>query len=161
MNWYQSFGLWAAVVTLGLYASAQQAVDSGTVQRQILQAEYHVREFEKEVELQKGGEKRVWRSKQDAVSRVRRLKEAYPNDPNVDKLFLRVRTALMKSKGDFTEVAAEWTAYKRNEETLRKTVAKLGETEWKRLLGEHAGKVLEKATPWMGRMWFSTTSVIR
>ena len=147
MNGCRLFGLCAAVVMLGLSAYSQQAVDSGTVQRQILQAEYHVREFEKEVELQKGGEKRVWRSKQDAVSRVRRLKEAYPDNPDVEKLFLRVRTALMKSKGDYTEVAAEWTAYKRNEEALRQTVAKLGETEWKRLLGEHAGKVLQKAFP--------------
>ena len=84
MNWCKSFGLRVAVAMIGLYAHAQQAVESGTIQRQIRQAEYHVREFEKEVELQKGGEKRVWRSKQDAVSRVRRLKEAYPDNPDVE-----------------------------------------------------------------------------
>ena len=147
MNWNTSFGLWAAVAMLGFYAQAQQTLDPGAIRRQTQQAEYYVREFEREVELQRGGEKRVWRSKQDAVSRVRRLKEAYPNDPDVEKLFLRVRTALIKSKGDYTEVVAEWTAYKRNEEALRKTVAKLGETEWQRLLDGHAGKVLGKAFP--------------
>ena len=100
--------------TAAMTASAA-APDPGAVKRKIGQAEYYVKEFEKEVERQKGGDKAVWRCKNDAVSRVKALKQEFPDDPDVQKLFIRVRTALMKSKGDYTEVNEEWTAYKRND----------------------------------------------
>ena len=89
----------------------------------------------------------VWRSKRDALERVQKLKEAYPGDPDVEALFQRVRSALMKSKGDYTEVVAEWTAYKRNEETLRRTIAEMGEKEWESFKAAHREVILEKAYP--------------
>jgi len=134
----------AATATMTASASAP---DPGAVKRKIGQAEYYVKEFEKEVERQKGGEKAVWRSKNDAVSRVKALKQEFPDDPDVQKLFLRVRTALMKSKGDYTEVNEEWTAYKRNEESLRQTIASFAEDEWKSLSAKFADNILEKAFP--------------
>lgn len=134
----------AAAATMTASAAAP---DPGAVKRKIGQAEYYVKEFEKEVERQKGGEKAVWRSKNDAVSRVKALKQEFPDDPDVQKLFLRVRTALMKSKGDYTEVNEEWTAYKRNEESLRQTIASFAEDEWKALSAKFADNMLEKAFP--------------
>lgn len=132
--------------TAAMTASAA-APDPGAVKRKIGQAEYYVKEFEKEVERQKGGDKAVWRCKNDAVSRVKVLKQEFPDDPDVQKLFIRVRTALMKSKGDYTEVNEEWTAYKRNEESLRQTIATLADDEWKALSAKVADNMLEKAFP--------------
>jgi hypothetical protein len=113
----------------------------------IKQAAYYVGEFEKEVARQRGGEKMVWRAKEDALSRVQKLKLDHPDNPEIEKLFQRVRSALMKSKGDYTEVVTEWTAYKRNEETLRKLISEAGETEWKAVLDKYKEKVSPKPFP--------------
>ncbi|MDY3211992.1 MAG: hypothetical protein SOX02_03225, partial [Pyramidobacter sp.] len=82
-----------------------------------------MREFEKEVEQARGGQKMVWRLKKPAMDRVQELKIAYPNDLDVEKLYQRVRVALMKSKGDYTQIQPEWVAYKLNEENLRRVIA--------------------------------------
>jgi len=135
----------ACVAAMGAFAQSSQ--DEAQRRRLVGQADYYVKEFEREVTLQRGGEKMVWRSKKDALDRVQKLKIAYPDDPDVEALFKRVRSALMKSKGDYTEVAAEWTAYKRNEETLRKKIAELGAARWAAFMSAHEGKVIEKPFP--------------
>ena len=142
-------------VTLAVVLAAVSAVssiayaagDDAQRRRLIGQADYYVREFENEVARQRGGEKAVWRTKRDALERVQRLKTDYPDDPAVDALFRRVKSALMKSKGDYTEVAAEWTAYKRNEETLRKIIADAGAKAWGELVAERGAKTLKKPFP--------------
>ena len=66
-------------------STAVHAADSALeqkIKREVGQANYYVTEFEKEVALQRGGEKMVWRSKKDALSRVQKLKEQYPDDPD-------------------------------------------------------------------------------
>jgi len=113
----------------------------------IRQADYYVKEFEKEVARQRGGEKMVWRAKQDALDRVMKLKTEFPDDPEIEKLFQRVRSALMKSKGDFTEVVTGWTDYKRNEETLRKIISEAADKEWAAVLEKNKDKVLAKSFP--------------
>ena len=115
--------------------------------RQIGYAEHYVKEFENEVARQRGGEKWVWRTKNDALMRVQELKKKYPNDPRVENLYQRTRTALKKSKGDYTEVAAEWTAYLHNEENLRKVISEAGEKEWQAIIAAHQGKIVEKPFP--------------
>ena len=132
-----------------MLAAACGAAPSDDMQRRRLvgQADYYVKEFEREVSLQRGGEKMVWRSKKDALDRVQKLKVAYPTDPDVEALFQRVRSALMRSKGDYTEVVAGWTAYKRNEETLRKAIAEMAAKEWEGFMAAHKDKVLGKAFP--------------
>lgn len=136
-----------ALTVVAAMTAVYGAADDAQRRRLVGQADYYVKEFEREVALQRGGEKMVWRSKKDALDRVQKLKVAYPDDPDVEALFRRVKSALMKSKGDYTEVVAEWTAYKRNEETLRKMIADLGAKEWEAFKSQHAGKVLEKAFP--------------
>ncbi len=145
MNTAWKCALAAALSALAIGASA--AGDEAQRRRLVGQADYYVREFEKEVARQRGGEKAVWRTKRDALERVQRLKTDYPDDPEVDALFRRVKSALMKSKGDYTEVAAEWTAYKRNEEALRKVIADAGAKAWSELIAERGAKALKKPFP--------------
>ena len=67
-------------------------------------------------------EKQVWRSKKDALQRVQQLKQSYPNDPEVEALFQRVKKTLAASKGECirdatgrcADVASDWTDYKNN-----------------------------------------------
>ena len=143
-------GLAAIPLILGLTAfaplpCAAETVDYAKMKREIGQADYYVKEFEKEVALQHGGEKMVWRSKNDALRKVQALKEKYPDDPEVEALFQRTKTALMKSKGDYTEVHPEWVAYKKKEEELRKTVSEIGDREWDRFLSSHKADIIPAA----------------
>ncbi len=123
------------------------SADPQVLKRQIGYAEHYVKEFENEVARQRGGEKMVWRSKQEALSRVQQLKTAYPDDPDVEKLYQRVRAALMKSKGEHVEAASAWTLYKRNEDNLRKLIAEEGKKAWEALLQQHKDKLIENALP--------------
>lgn len=141
----------AMIVATG--AMAQGTTSWGGAQPQaelnrlVGQAEFHVREFEREVREQRGGEKMIWRSKDAAMDRVRALKEKYPNDPQVDALFMRVRNALMASKGDYAQIAAEWTAYLSHEGSLRKVMAEAGEAEWAKMLESSKPNMLAKVYP--------------
>ena len=134
------FSLFAAV-------PVSAADDPAALKRRIGQADYYLREFEKEVERQRGGEKAVWRNKQDALQRVQALKSEYPDDPDVEALFQRTRKALMKSKGDFVEIDPAWTVYLRNEENLRKQIAAIGKEKWESLLAACGTNLLESAYP--------------
>ena len=127
--------------------AAAPAQDEAALKRQIGYADYYVREFEKEVALQRGGEKMVWRNQRTALEKVRDLKVQYPDDPRVEALFQRVKSALKRSKGDFVDIQAEWTQYLHNEENLRQLISKLGEEEWARIIASHREGMIEKAFP--------------
>ena len=141
------FGLLVTVLAACSALLGATAPDPARLKRLIEHADYYLREFEKEVALQRGGEKMMWRSKRDALERVMKLHRDFPGNPNVEALFRRAKVALMKSKGDYTQVVAEWTTYKRNEETLRKIIAEAGEKAWNALIAERGEKVLKKNFP--------------
>ena len=136
-------------MTSGHAYSVDPNLSDAQLEKVVKQAEYYVREFEKEVEQQRGGDKAIYRSKKDALDRVQILKQTYPDDPGVEKLFQRTKTALMKSKGDYTEVDPSWTKYKTDEANLRKTIAAKGEQEWNRILASAAApdKIITKEFP--------------
>ena len=141
----------AAIVAAGALAQGTTswggAQSRNELKRLVEQAEFHVREFEREVREQRGGVKMIWRSKDAAMDRVMALKEKYPDDAQVEALFMRVRNALMASKGDYTEIAAEWTAYLAREGSLRKVMAEVGDAEWAKILEANKAKMLAKVYP--------------
>ena len=139
--------LLAALVLVFSGAVQAAPADPQTIKRRVSQVEYHVKEFEKEVAQQRGGEKMVWRSRQTAMERVQQLKTEFPDDPDVEALFQRVRVALMKSMGEYTEVSEEWTLYKRNEDDLRKVISEEGRKQWEALLARHKDKLIAKTFP--------------
>ncbi len=119
------------------------------LQRVIIQVDYHLKEFEKEVAQQRGGDKTIYRSKKEALDRVQALKKAYPDDPDVDVLFQRAKVALMKSKGDYTQIDPSWVQYKLNEKNLQERIAKLGDEQWEKILTSNTKdqKVIGKEFP--------------
>ncbi|MBQ8091651.1 MAG: hypothetical protein IJ233_12990, partial [Pyramidobacter sp.] len=125
----------------------KQADEASRLKTRISQAEYHVREFEKEVDQARGGQKMVWRLKKPAMDRVQELKIAYPDNADVEKLYQRVRVALMKSKGDYTQIQPEWLSFKHNEERLREAIAAAGQKKGDELLAAHKDKRLETVFP--------------
>ena len=140
-----------AICALGAAVTAVAQIPSDPAARKRMQeigfAEYYVKEFENEVARQRGGDKWVWRNKNTALQKVQDLKMKYPDDPRVEALFQRTKIALKKSKGEYTEVSADWTTYLHNEENLRKIISAAGEKEWKQFLEQHKDKVLAKNYP--------------
>ncbi len=135
------------LAALACPAQAGTKADPQAIKRRVNQVEYHVKEFEKEVAQQRGGEKMVWRSRQTALERVQQLKLEFPDDPDVEKLYQRVRVALMKSMGEYTEVNEEWTLYKRNEDNLRNVISEAGKKQWDAMLAAHKDKLITKVFP--------------
>ena len=140
-------GVLCLMVLAAALSAAANAPDEQAIKRRIGMAEHYVREFEQEVARQRGGEKRVWHTKNDALQKVQDLKREFPDDPRVDELFERVRKALMRSKGDYTDIQADWTAYLHNEENLRTLISQIGEEAWNKILDEHKDRRLEKPYP--------------
>ena len=138
--------LLAASIMLGtapLPSSAEAA--SLAPKNEISRAEYYLKEFEKEVSHQHGGAASFYRNKRDAVDRVKRLVQGYPDDPAVQALFQRTRTALLKSKGDYMEITPAMTAYLRNEQEMRERFSRMSAEAWKKKLA--AVEVLSPAFP--------------
>lgn len=115
----------------------------------VAQADFYVKEFEKEVQRERGGQKSVYRSQRDALTRVQELKTQYPDDEDVEALFQRVKTALMQSKGSYMQITPAMFAYKKNEEQLRQTVWAAGQKAWDEAIAKAkaSGSFLEKTFP--------------
>jgi len=86
--------------------------------------------FEKEVERAQGADSGRYYNKQEALSRVKRLSEQYPDDPKVQAMVRRASVILMKSKGDYMEITPDMLAYKRNEAELRERFRSLNQSAW-------------------------------
>ena len=89
-----------------------------------------LRDFEKEVERAQGADSGRYFNKQEALSRIKRLSEQYPDDPKVQELVKRASTALMKSKGDYMEITPGMLAYKKNEAELRERFKAQNQAAW-------------------------------
>jgi hypothetical protein len=85
----------------------------------------------------------------EALKRIKELKEKYPDDPAVEALFARARTALMGSKGDFIEITPEMLRYRDQEKKIvelfsKEAVAQIAAWKAKASAG---GKLLAQALP--------------
>lgn len=106
----------------------------------------YLKEFEDEVRRANGATG-VFRSKEDALSRVMILNEFDPNEPRIKALFERARKCVMGSTGNFTTVTDDMTVYLRNEANIRALYAEKSENAWNRLIAEHSAEMLEKVFP--------------
>ena len=121
-------------------------VNETNLTMRIGQAEMYLKEFESEV-ARANGATGVFRSKDDALSRIMLLHEFAPDDPRVQDLFERAKKCIIGSTGNFITITEEMTAYLRNEENLRSMYAQKSEAAWKALLEQSRDKLLEKVFP--------------
>jgi hypothetical protein len=124
--------LLALSMMLAFAAPASVLAAALAPKNEISRAEYYLKEFEKEVAHQHGGAAAFYRNKRDAVDRVKRLVQGYPDDPAVQALFQRTRTALLKSKGDYMEITPAMTAYRRNEQEMRERFSRMSAEAWQK-----------------------------
>lgn len=134
-------------IFLGSAVPCSAAPANSEADRQISFAEHYLKEFEKEVERQKGGQKDRYRYQRDALERVQTLVQSYPDNPKVKEMYARTRTALMKSYGNYMEITPDMLVYKRNEEELRKRYSAISSEAWKKKIEELAPETKVFPTP--------------
>ncbi len=122
------FAIVLLVAGLNVQAEPQQAP-----QKDVGFAEYYLKEFEAEVKRAQGSANTMYRNKNEALNRIQKLMQAYPDDPAVQALYERTRTALMMSKGNYMPITPAMVAYLNNEKDLREKYAKLSQTKWAEL----------------------------
>jgi hypothetical protein len=93
-------------------------------------AEHRLDNFEFQVKRAKGQPIPLSHDAREALERIAKLKQAFPNHPKVLELFERARKALLQSKGETTEIPPDMLRYRENEVKLRKMFAERGEQEW-------------------------------
>ena len=121
-------------------------VNETNLTMRIGQAEMYLKEFENEVQRANGATG-TFRSKDEALSRIKLLNDFAPNDPRVQDLFERAKKCIIGSTGNFIQVTDEMTAYLKNEENLRAMYAKKSEDAWNSSLAQYQDKLLEKVFP--------------
>lgn len=122
--------MFALLSTLG---AAQQ---TGPSKIELSGAKHYVEEFEKELSRLKGSRSNRYINQDEAAKRVMALHKKYPNDPQVEDLFNRMREAMMKTQGDFITITPEMLAYRQREKDLRSTLGNLADEKWRELLDE-------------------------
>ena len=121
-------------------------VNASNLTMRIQQAEMYLKEFENEVKRANGATG-IFRSKEDALSRIKILNEFAPSDPRVMDLFERAKKCIIGSTGNFTDVTEDMTLYLKNEENIRALYSQKSEKAWNALVAEYADRTLEKIYP--------------
>ena len=121
-------------------------VDRTNLTMRIQQAEFYLKQFEEEV-ARANGATGIFRSKEDALTRIMILNEFAPDDPRIQDLFARAKKCIIGSTGNFIDITPEMTQYLVNEENIRKLYSQKSENAWNRLVEQYKDKLLEKVYP--------------
>ena len=121
-------------------------INDTNLSMRIGQADMYLKEFEKEVQ-RAGGATGVFRSKEDALSRIMLLNEYAPDDPRIKDLFERAKKCVIGASGNFIDITDDMTAYLRNEENLRAIYSKKSEEAWSALSAQYKDRLVEKPFP--------------
>ena len=122
------------------------SVDENNLTMRIQQAEMYLKEVEGEVKRADGATG-IFRSREDALTRIQILNEYAPNDPRVKELFDRARKCVVGTTGNFIEITEEMIAYLKNEDNLKAQYSQKSEAAWNDLVSQYNDKLLEKVFP--------------
>ncbi len=122
------------------------SVNADNLSMRIGQAEMYLKEFENEVKRANGATG-IFRSKEDALSRIMILNEFAPDDPRVKNLFERARACIVGATGNFIDITHDMIVYLENEENIRKLYSEKSENAWNRLVSQYQDRMLQKVYP--------------
>ncbi|THB64837.1 MAG: hypothetical protein D6E12_13935 [Desulfovibrio sp.] len=135
-----------AVMLMYMAAPSLAVAEEGPTNSELTNAEHFLEKLEAHVVRAGGKPFEMTYDDNEALRRVRELKEKYPDDPQVEEMFQRVRVAIMASKGDYIEITDEILAYRQMEAELVERVAAVADEQWQSILGDVAasgGEVME------------------
>jgi hypothetical protein len=113
----------------------------------VTKAEFYLKKLEDHARRARGAAFKPGYEDNEALKRIKDLKERYPDDPAVEALFARARTALMGSKGDFVEITPEMLRYRDQEKKIVELFTKAATDQiqaWKMRAG---ARLLAQALP--------------
>ena len=122
------------------------SVNDSNLTMRIQQAEIYLKEFEAEVRRAQGATG-IFRSKEDALARIKILNEFAPHDPRVQALFKRAKDCVMGSTGNFMTITDDMTVYLVNEENIRKLYAEKSAAAWEKAKADHAEEMIDRVFP--------------
>ena len=130
---------WRALVCVGAILIGVTAWGAGENdvkqpgKQELSGAKHRLEQFERKVELARGQPMKLGYEERNALDRIKKLKEKYPDDPEVEELFQKARELLIASKGEVITITPEMTAYRQNEQKLKEMFAEVAEKEWAEL----------------------------
>jgi hypothetical protein len=137
----------AGLVLLLAFGGARTALAQKAPPNDVTKAEHYLKKLEDHARRARGAAFKPGYEDNEALKRVKELKEKYPDDPAVEALFQRARTALMGSKGDFIEITPEMLRYRDQEKKIVALFTKEatdGIQAWKQRAG---ARLLPQALP--------------
>lgn len=137
------------LVIVGLTCAGPARAGGEAPANEISSAEHYLEKLERHVERAGGKPFSLSYDDNEALKRVRTLKEAYPDDRTVEALFQRARAGLMASKGEHRTITPEMLAYREQERVLVEKLAGAAAKEWGALESklDAAGERIEKPFP--------------
>lgn len=138
--------LMAALLVL-LPAPVVMAQADGPSKLDMSAAERYVSELEKQAQRMKGKPFDVKRFGSGALTRVKKLKKAWPDDPRVEDLFQRVRTVVKLSRGAVFEITPAMLAYRAQGKALAEALSAEAESAWAAFETDWTGTRRYLATP--------------
>ncbi len=130
---WMAIGLISVFIVAGaasLAAAPQSKPGTKPTKNELVSAEHYLKKLEDRAERMKGQNFKMGYEEQEALKRIKALKEKYPDDPDVQALFQRASKSVMTSKGDFLEVTPDMLKYRQAKATLANLFAKEAETQW-------------------------------
>ena len=122
-------------------------LDQTNLSTRISQATHYLEEYEKEVARAQGAANYSFRSKEDALGRIKLLVEFAPDNEQVQALYARAKACVKGGAGNIATVDPSMTLYLENEEKLRKHFADASEKAWNDLLAANTENKLEQLFP--------------
>lgn len=99
----------------------------------VSRADYFLRKLEEKVRKSRGAAFPLRYEEEEALKRIKKLKEQYPDDAKVEEMFARARRALLASKGEVVQIGQEMLAFRENEQRLKKVFAAEADQAWQLL----------------------------
>jgi hypothetical protein len=121
---------WTLIAFVGAAAFLAAADATAPSKNDLSRSDYYLRKFESRVARARGQTIPLGYEGTEALKRVKALQEKFPNDPGVKALFERTRKALLASKGETEDVAANAADYRKLERKLVETFEAEAKTEW-------------------------------
>jgi len=145
---------WALALWLGTASGGARPVPKGADTKgpsslELSGAEHRLKNFEEQVERAHGQLLKLTYDANQALDRIKKLKEQYPDHPKVEELFQRARKALLAASGKTKELGPEATTYRLNEKKLQAMFFDVAKQEWEKFQKEAAGskQLIEKPFP--------------
>ncbi len=143
---------WCVLVVLAFFVCLLPLTTAGAAgnkANEIKKADHFLKKFEKNAKRAGGKPFPLRYDDKEALKRVKVLKQKYPDDPDVEKLFQRARACAKASEGGFKDITPEMLAYRDNEKKIAAKLKAVNEAAWEDFItrAKAEGGLVEKVFP--------------